>query len=362
MKTITARRSPGGILNPFLVFLAFGLFTNCYYDAHAAAPTITNLRASQRAGTKLVDIYYDLADAESGNLAVTIAVSTNGGSSYNLSATSFTGAMGTGIAPGNNKLITWNAGADWNGNFSANVRFRVTADDDTTLAGLVAWYPLNGNGLDASGNGNNSIFNNATPTSDHLGNLNSAYSFDGTQYISAPDSSSLDFTNQFTLVAWVYPTSGALSASVAGVISKPRQSDGTGYRLGLNSGAITLAMVSNPGFAEVMAGSRETSNAWVHIAGTYDHNGVRLYRNGALIKTEPNINIVLLNSAQPLYIGTEGILGRTFQGKIDDVRIYDRALSDSEILLLYKSGLPPAPSGITLIPAGSSTMGNSFAE
>ena len=104
---------------------------------HAAAvgPTISNVRSAQRAGTQLVDIYYDLASA-SNTLTVSIAVSTNGGASYTLPATSFTGAVGGGVAPGTNQKITWNAGQDWPTNFSANVRFRVTADDQVAPSGM----------------------------------------------------------------------------------------------------------------------------------------------------------------------------------------------------------------------------------
>ena len=101
----------------------------------ALPPTIAGVRAGQRPGTQLVDITYDLADADSPTLTVSIAVSTNGGASYTLPATSFTGALGAGVTPGFNKRITWNAGVDWPNQFSANVRFRVTASDDTATAG-----------------------------------------------------------------------------------------------------------------------------------------------------------------------------------------------------------------------------------
>jgi formylglycine-generating enzyme len=125
---------------------ALCLFASCLAGSYAAAPTVSNVRASQRSGTNLVDIYYDLTDPDSSGLTVTIAVSTNGGASYNLPATSFTGALGMGIAPGNNKKITWDAGADWNGKFSANVQFRVTADDAATPSGMAlvpaGWFTM----------------------------------------------------------------------------------------------------------------------------------------------------------------------------------------------------------------------------
>ncbi len=102
------------------------------YAAAGTAPVVSNVRAAQRSGAKLVDIYYDLADSDSATLAVSVAVSTNGGASYTLPATSFSGSgWGSAVTPVSGKQIIWNAAADWNGRYSANVRFRVTADDAT---------------------------------------------------------------------------------------------------------------------------------------------------------------------------------------------------------------------------------------
>lgn len=87
------------------MLLAAGLcaFTAITFTAFAVGPTVSNVRASQRAGTQLVDVYYDLADPDSSALTVSVAVSTNGGASYTPGAASFTGALGVGIAPGSNK-------------------------------------------------------------------------------------------------------------------------------------------------------------------------------------------------------------------------------------------------------------------
>src|SRR5689334_3954187 len=72
--------------------------------------------------------------------------------------------------------------------------------------GLVAYYPFNGNANDASGNGNNPIFNNATLTKDYYGNLNSAYHFNGVDnYMEIPNNASLNPTN-ISICAWIKPT------------------------------------------------------------------------------------------------------------------------------------------------------------
>ncbi len=95
----------------------------------AADPVVSNVRSSQRAGTKLVDIYYDVSDADGNQQAVTIAVTVNGSP---IAAGSFTGNVGPGVTPGNNRHIVWDAGADWNGQYSTAVRFAITANDGTT--------------------------------------------------------------------------------------------------------------------------------------------------------------------------------------------------------------------------------------
>ena len=103
----------------------------------AAPPVVSNVRAAQRAGTKLVDIYYDLADSDSATLVIAVAVSTNGGASYTLPATSFSGSgWGGAVTPGLNKQIIWNAGSDLPAKLFANVRFRVTADDAAAPSGM----------------------------------------------------------------------------------------------------------------------------------------------------------------------------------------------------------------------------------
>jgi formylglycine-generating enzyme required for sulfatase activity len=118
-------------------WLCLLLFCGANYAAAGVPPVVSNVRASQRSGTKLVDIYYDLADPDSASLAITVLVSTNGGASYMLPATSFSGSgWGSAVTPGLNKQITWNAGADWSGHYSANVRFRVTADDAAAPSGM----------------------------------------------------------------------------------------------------------------------------------------------------------------------------------------------------------------------------------
>lgn len=107
--------------------------TTALSPAWAAAPVVSNVIASQRPGTKLVDIRYDVTDADGGTVTVEVNVSGDGGLSYLIPASTFTGAVGPGVSLGTNKLITWNAGADWSGNFVPSTKVRVTAHDGASL-------------------------------------------------------------------------------------------------------------------------------------------------------------------------------------------------------------------------------------
>ena len=99
---------------------------------HAANPVVSNVRARQDIGTKRVLIDYDVADADGDRLDVRVMVTVNG---TPITATSFLpgSAIGLGVTPGRNRRIVWDAGVDWNGQYSSAVRFTVTADDGMVL-------------------------------------------------------------------------------------------------------------------------------------------------------------------------------------------------------------------------------------
>ena len=102
--------------------------------AAQATVTVTNVTVAQRPGTKLVDIAYDVASTATNRVAVSLVVS-NGAAA--VSATTLSGDIGSGVATGTGKAIVWNAGADWNGNFAAGVRFYVTADEGGAVPPVV---------------------------------------------------------------------------------------------------------------------------------------------------------------------------------------------------------------------------------
>jgi formylglycine-generating enzyme len=121
--------------NTIIAFLALELCLAA--SARAATAIISNVRAAQRPGTKLVDIRYDVTGTTNDVLQVRVAASTNGGLSYTLPATSCSGpGFGASVVPGSNRLIVWDAGVDWPSNHSANVSFRVTVSNNSVPSGM----------------------------------------------------------------------------------------------------------------------------------------------------------------------------------------------------------------------------------
>jgi formylglycine-generating enzyme required for sulfatase activity len=101
--------------------------------ALAAAPAhaqlaVGNVRAAQRASTKLVDIDYDLTGIAT-PVTVSLEISSDGGTTWSVPATTLIGAVGSSVTPGTNLRITWDAGADWNNQTSAQTRFRIKVSD-----------------------------------------------------------------------------------------------------------------------------------------------------------------------------------------------------------------------------------------
>ena len=98
-----------------------------------AEPVVSNLAASQRTGTKLVDISYDLAAPGFGSVEVTLEASSDGGATWNVPVSATSGDIGGFVAPGTAKAIVWDAGKDWPRSYTNQMRFRVTANNGFAL-------------------------------------------------------------------------------------------------------------------------------------------------------------------------------------------------------------------------------------
>ena len=114
--------------------LALGLLSPALL---AAIPVVSNVSASQRANSKLVDILYEVTDLENDPVKVSVEISDDGGVTYQVPARTFTGAYGNNIPTGPGvKTIVWDAGADWDGEYSSQMRVKIIASDGKGFPGL----------------------------------------------------------------------------------------------------------------------------------------------------------------------------------------------------------------------------------
>ena len=172
-------------------------------------------------------------------------------------------------------------------------------------------------------------------TTDRAGNPDRAYSFNGTgNYIKVKDSPSLDITDEITITAWRYITTNSLGRLV-------RKINTWGFPVGgyilsaagdyMNS---ELQLATHPNAVVITRIERTFPlNTWGFAAMTYDGNEVSLFFNGEKIFSEPATGKININNVDLLIGASEGV--EYFGGKIDEIRIYDRALTENEILSLY---------------------------
>jgi len=221
-------------------------------------------------------------------------------------------------------------------------------------SGLLAYYPLEGNANDLSGNLDNGVINGATFGT---GKIGQAASFDGIDnYISSSDKDYYTPTSSgFSVSAWVYLRSIEVGGgqSRATVISKSPKEYASGNQWEWSLLAMDLYhddgnapwafdtwSPSGGELSYAVDSSDAQKNVWTHLVATVDSTGAsRLYVNGVLKATGPSATFPT-NLNQPVRIGTHlsylnFINEWNFDGMIDDARIWNRALTANEISTLY---------------------------
>jgi len=227
--------------------------------------------------------------------------------------------------------------------------------------GPIMYLPFNGNPNDESGNGNNGTVNGATLTTDRFGNTNSAYSFNGTSDFILVNNSSTFPSTAITIAFWFNRMGITPGTDTDHYISKEEA-----FSAHLEPSNILYSQVwkgSAGGWSDWPSGAYTVQNNsdWVFYASTFDNASktVKIYINGQLVNTvnETDPNAILRTSIQPLYIGRNGSSSVYFiNGKMDDISIYDRVLTESEILALYGDSLVPT---ITAFNPTTGTVGSS---
>jgi hypothetical protein len=229
--------------------------------------------------------------------------------------------------------------------------------------GLVGWWPFNGNANDETGNGNNGTVNGATLTADRFGNDSKSYDFDGfDDFIEVPFSSSLQFTNSFSVSCWTriddYTKNENPSWKMRVLVGKPRSTQGSGFYLfALNESSPTYGGGMRNGYPdgyEVTANDTLDLNVWSNLTFTYDGIALKIYKNGVLMN-EQYCGLFLDPVEMPLFFGKEFFgepsASRWFKGQLDDIAIYNRALTTEEITTLYTGEPVTPPTACNPLPA-----------
>jgi hypothetical protein len=218
--------------------------------------------------------------------------------------------------------------------------------------GLVAYYPFNGNANDESGNGNNGTVNGATLTTDRFGKTNSAYSFNGTD--NEISLSNLPPIENYSVVMWFkkgvalnYPTNGE-----ADLFGTQLASNNTNFKFGFHGAwkdsllvqiAAGGTTIYDNSFKVVYTENKILDTNWHQAVVIRAAASVNVYLDGVQQSMSPpwergNPSGMITTNAVTKIGTVGGVEGEHFNGAIDDVRIYKRALSESEIQQLYQGG------------------------
>jgi hypothetical protein len=213
--------------------------------------------------------------------------------------------------------------------------------------GLVGWWPFNGNANDESGNGNDGTVTGATLTSDRNGNTNSAYSFDGVNdFISA--TRNYQFNNEISISCWFKENETNEQVQIIGCWDNPLSGgENRLITLYLNSDITKGDIVTTMNQINVSAITPNTLLSWHNVSMVYDGQELKLYQDGDMVSSSPSAANFRINQNPFWIIGAEAYLngyGYFMQGDIDDIAIYNRALSPQEITALY-TGIPAGNGG-----------------
>ena len=235
--------------------------------------------------------------------------------------------------------------------------------------GLVAWYPFSGNANDESSYANNGTVNGATLTADRFGNPNEAYSFDGVNdYIALNNSSIIFGTNpqEWSINLWFnFNTFNGVSHTILSDYNGPSSADEQFSTLievqQSDSYVYTATRFSAGQQTNLVDSIPQPTGNWEMLTAVYSKtsDSLYLYRNDLKIDAkwlDPSLNY-FNDASSPLYIGRRvaWINGEYFfNGNIDDIGFWDRALTEQEIITLYTGCANPITATIT--PNGNTTF------
>lgn len=224
-------------------------------------------------------------------------------------------------------------------------------DETMLFMGLTAWFPFSGNATDESPNTNDGTVTNAILTTDKNGVANKAYEFNGTNArIDVVNNPNMNHAN-FTISAWVQYGTLPTGASLRGLVTKQFNGNSS-YYLYWQNGKIN-AYTSNGTTSSTLIDNSTvypTGPAWFHVAYTFDdvNNVNKLYVNGVNVATGAPTYSVVYNT-NPVVMGagyTGSAYNNYYTGKIDDVRIYNFAANENQIMHIMNDVTPEVCNGV----------------
>jgi len=238
------------------------------------------------------------------------------------------------------------------GIFFVSVFGNLALADTVAEPNLVAWWKLDeGEGItaqDSAGDNDGTIYGAAWTS----GQINDALDFNGVDdYVEVPDDASLRFNeyDSFTISCWALPITDEQNGWLVCKMQPSAQSHCFTYETSWHSSesafGFTISRANSTRWVSIGSGvGTAPAEDWYHVAWVYDNGDMKIYVNGQLSNTGTFPYNTDGASSNNLAIGARLIIsqpesGRFFDGTIDDVHIYDRALSDGEIDELYHEGL-----------------------
>jgi len=205
--------------------------------------------------------------------------------------------------------------------------------------GLVAWWGFNGDSQDQSGNGNHlgAGANPPTLTVDRFNASNSAYAFNGANMSFSMSNFGHTFshTGSFSVSIWVYKlTNNSETPIMSGTVTSGNfiwniQTNTSTTNFSVNKQGSSWFRIFGPAF---------TVSTWEHYVGVFSNGAMSFYKDGVLVGTETSTHTSVSSAVLPLYVG-KAISGSFFHGSLDDIGIWDRVLTQTEITQLYQSTL-----------------------
>jgi hypothetical protein len=203
---------------------------------------------------------------------------------------------------------------------------------------LVGWWPGDENANDIQSGDNGTLQGSVTFATGMVG---PAFSLNGTNaFVQVPNNSAFDPTSAGSQDAWVYfnrlPSNAEHTMQIIGVGSTGRDFD-----LQADTDNKFRFYIAGGNCCGLFATSTTTikTGVWYHVAGTWDSTGIRIYVNGVLEGTNSTAGVTRVPSGEPLDIGNQPFFGpRLFNGLIDEVEVFNRSLTASEVQSIYFAG------------------------